>query len=69
VLRSEFRDMKGLFLGISWRTTVHILGDVEQVALDPRARWGLRAMARVAVVTLVILLLCVYLLAIIQDLK
>jgi hypothetical protein len=61
--------MKGLFLGVSWRTTIHILGDVEQVALDPRARWGLRAMARVAVVALVVLFLCAYLLANIQDLK
>jgi hypothetical protein len=61
--------MKGLFLGVSWRTAVHILGDVEQVALDPRTRWGLRAMARVAVVALVVILLCVYLLANIQDLK
>jgi hypothetical protein len=61
--------MKGLFLGVSWRTAVHILSDVEQVPLDSRARWGLGAMARVAVVTLVVLLLCAYLLANIQDLK
>jgi putative effector of murein hydrolase len=50
--------MKGLFLGVSGWTAVHVLGDVEQIALDPRTRRGLGAMAWVAVVALVVLVLC-----------
>jgi hypothetical protein len=41
--------MDGVFLDVSWRAAVHVFGDLEQIALDSCARWGLRAVARVTV--------------------
>ena len=67
VLCRELCDVKSLFLGVSRRTTVHVLGDVEQIALDSGTGRGLRAMARVAVIALVVLVLCIYLLANAQE--
>lgn len=49
VLCCELCDMDGVFLDVSWRAAVHVFGDLEQIALDSCARWGLRAVARVTV--------------------
>jgi hypothetical protein len=49
--------MDGVFLDVSWRTAIHIFGDLEQVTLDSCARRSFRAVAGVAVVAFVVVVL------------
>lgn len=49
--------MDGVFLDVSWWTAIHVFGDLEQIALDSRAWWCFRAVARVTVVAFIVVVL------------
>lgn len=49
--------MNGVFFDVSWRTAIHVFGDLEQVTLNSCARWSFRAVARVTVVAFIVVVL------------
>lgn len=57
MLGGDLRNVDGGFLGVARRAAIHVVCNVEEAALDPRARRGFRAVALVTVVALVVVVL------------
>lgn len=57
MLGGKLRNVDGGFLGVARRPAVNVVRNVEEAALDPRARRSFRAMALVAVIAFVIIVL------------